>query len=97
MVTQSAWWIQLIANMFGKTVILNDTVDASSMGAAYMGMYATGRISNFEAVKQVIKIKKVFEPDNNIFLLYKKQYQAFKALYPAFKKLQAESLINPIL
>jgi gluconokinase len=40
-VTQSPFWMQLLADMFGKKIILNDVADASAMGAAFMGMYAT--------------------------------------------------------
>ncbi|MEO6818525.1 MAG: gluconokinase, partial [Ginsengibacter sp.] len=50
MVTKSPWWMQLLADMFGKKIILNESIDASAMGAAMIGMLATGKIKSFEEV-----------------------------------------------
>jgi gluconokinase len=33
-VTNSAFWMQLLADMFGKKIILNEVADASAVGAA---------------------------------------------------------------
>src|SRR5438105_13544545 len=58
-VTQSEWWMQLLADMFGKTIVLSDGSDASVIGAAFMGMYATGMVKDLSEVKSFIQtIKK---------------------------------------
>ena len=45
-ITQSAWWMQLLADVSGRPVIYQDAPDASALGAAMLGMYATGVISS---------------------------------------------------
>jgi hypothetical protein len=48
-------------------------------------MYATGLIDDLSAVKAFIETKKVFEPDNSVNRLYKRQYEVYTALYPALQ------------
>lgn len=85
-VTQSDWWMQLLANMFGKTIVLNDSTDASAMGAAFMGMYATGMIDDLSTVKSFMQIAKTFEPEANIHAMYQKHFEVYASLYPRFKQ-----------
>ena len=84
-VTQSDWWMQLLANMFGKTIIFNDSADASAMGAAFMGMFATGMIDDLSAVKSFMQVTKTFEPDKDIHVIYQNHFQVYASLYPKFK------------
>ena len=84
---QSEWWMQLLANLFGKTTILCDGSDASAMGAAFMGMYATGMIKDLLQVRSFVKTSKIFRTDDAIHRLYQQQYNIFISLYPAFAKI----------
>ena len=84
-VTQSEWWMQLLANMFGKTIIFNDSADASAMGAAFMGMFATGMIDDLSAVKSFMQVTKTFEPEASTHALYQKHFEVYVSLYPKFK------------
>jgi len=85
-ITQSEWWMQLLADMFGKTTILCDGSDASALGAAFMGMYATGMIKNLSQVRAFVKTSKVFRTNEAIHQLYQQQYNVFISLYPALTK-----------
>lgn len=87
-VTRSGFWLQLLADLFGKKIILNDVTEASAMGAAFIGMYATGYIKEPDEVKQFIKTDKVFEPNETNHLLYQKHFELYKKLYPAFRNVQ---------
>ncbi|QEC68904.1 gluconate kinase [Panacibacter ginsenosidivorans] len=84
-VTNSDFWMQLLADMFGKKIILNEVADASAVGAALIGMYATGFIKNVYEVKKFLKTDKVFIPDDTNHVLYQKHFERYKKLYPAFK------------
>ncbi len=86
-ITQSEWWMQLLADMFGKTILLSDSTDASAMGAAFMGMYATGIIKNLSEVKSFLKTIKKFEANDGVHQLYKQQYKVYKSLYPALQSI----------
>jgi gluconokinase len=85
-VTKSEWWMQLLANVFGKTIVLSDDSDASAMGAAFMGMYATGIIKDLSEVKSFIKTTKTFEADELVHQLYQQQYKVYASLYPTLPK-----------
>lgn len=84
-ITPFNFWLQLLADMFGKKIIVNDVADASAMGAAFMGMYATGFIKDLAEVKKFLKTDKVFEPNAAIHALYQQQFLQYKKIYPAFK------------
>jgi gluconokinase len=84
-VTQSDWWMQLLADMFGKKILLSDNTDASAMGAAFIGMYATEIINDLSVVKSFVQTKKEFEPDIKLHELYKRHFQIYASLYPALQ------------
>ena len=79
-VTQSDWWMQLLTDIFGKKILLSDSTDASALGAAFIGMYATGIIDDLSKVKSFIQTKKVFEPNNKITDVYKRHYEIYTSL-----------------
>lgn len=81
-VTKSSWWMQLLADMFGKKIVLNEPVDASAMGAAIVGMMATGKIKSFEEVKEFAVTTHSFNPDEKLHERYKLFYGDYKKLYP---------------
>ncbi|MEO5501900.1 MAG: gluconokinase [Ginsengibacter sp.] len=80
-VTKSIWWMQLLADMFGKKIILNEPVDASAMGAAIIGMLATGKIKSFEEVRGFSGTSQTFYPDKKLHDCYKMFYEDYKNLY----------------
>lgn len=84
-VTNSELWLQLLADMFGKKIILNEVADASAVGAALIGMYATGFIKDVYEVKKFLKTDKVFVPNEANHFLYQNHFEQYKKLYPAFK------------
>jgi gluconokinase len=86
-VTQSEWWMQLIADIFGKKILFTGGDDASATGAAFIGMYATGIIPDLSDVSSFLKTKKIFTPDETIHLLYQKHYKLYTSLYPATENL----------
>ena len=84
-ITQSAWWMQLLADVSGRPVIYQDAPDASALGAAMLGMYATGVISSLGQSRQFFTASTVFHPDLGLHTVYSRQYQAYTRLYPQLK------------
>jgi gluconokinase len=82
---QSPFWVQLISHITGKKINVTEMADASAMGAAYLGMFATGYIKDLAAVKQFVKITKVYEPDPSIHENYIQLFRFFNSLYPRLK------------
>lgn len=73
--TQSSEWVQIIANIFGKPVSVNDIENASALGAAMIGFKAIGETYEFST-----KPMKVFEPDVSAHSMYKLQFERFQKI-----------------
>jgi gluconokinase len=54
-------WLQIIADVLGRPVLLGGTAEASIRGAALLALEAVGKIVNIEAVP--VLVDEVFEPD----------------------------------
>lgn len=83
--SRSSLWVQMLADVFNKEVHLTDTHEGSAFGAAIMGMYALGIITNLEEAADMIKIKQTFVPDPKLHARYMQNYAQFDALYPILK------------
>ncbi|ULQ53547.1 gluconokinase [Flavihumibacter fluvii] len=77
--TQSAWWVQLMADILQKPMLLNAAdADASAMGAIAVGLKAAGLISNWQEFADLLPPKhSVYEPDANTRETYFYNYQHF--------------------
>lgn len=80
--TRSAFWVQLLADLTGKRIKINDTADASAMGAAFLAMYATGFLKDLSAIKPFIQVSKEYEPGAESSALYARLFSIFVSLYP---------------
>jgi len=84
-ITKSAVWVQLLADISGKQILINDAADASALGAAFIGMKATGLVKKITDAKMFLKNVKAFEPDLANHRTYKKYFSIYKSLYEKLK------------
>lgn len=54
-------WLQIIADVLGRPLLLGGTAEASSRGAALLALEAVGKIGNIE--EDLFAVDQVFEPD----------------------------------
>ena len=54
-------WLQIIADVLGRPLLLGGTAEASSRGAALLALEAVGKIANIE--EDTFTVDQVFEPD----------------------------------
>jgi len=54
-------WLQIIADVLGRPLLLGGTAEASSRGAALLALEAVGKIANIE--EYTFAVDQVFEPD----------------------------------
>jgi len=54
-------WLQIIADVLGRPLLLGGTAEASSRGAALLALEAVGKIANIE--EDTFAVDQVFEPD----------------------------------
>lgn len=76
-------WLQIIADVLGRQLLLGGTAEASSRGAALLALEAVGKIASIEEDKFVVD--QVFEPDMARHARYQeglaRQEELYKRLY----------------
>ncbi len=82
---KSVLWVQIIADIFNKTMIISDAADASAIGAAYIGFYAAGIFRSTEDMPADSETKQVFKPDEKNHRVYRKGFRKYQAIYRALK------------
>jgi gluconokinase len=85
--THSPLWLQMTADIFGKTVFTTNEADASAIGACIMGFYALGIIPDLSAVSRMIHVRDRYEPDEGRHAVYRGGYERFVELYKRLKDL----------
>lgn len=89
----STVWMQILADITGKNIILLQAEDASAIGAAYLAAKAIGLEKQYPsppgATKEIIK------PDLNKYENYRKYFIVYKQLYRDLK--QTMRLLNDMV
>lgn len=78
---RSELWVQMLADIFNKKVVIAESYESSCLGAAVVGMKGLNIINNIEDVDKMIPISKVFEPNENNHKIYMKNFNIYKKLY----------------
>jgi len=82
---RSAFWVQLVADIFGKKVCVQETVESSGWGAALLGLQALA-IPPILPEPAAAQTDKVFLPNLEHHARYKKNFHIFEKLYPLLKE-----------
>lgn len=96
--SQSDVICQITADMFNRPVYRTQTHETSGLGSAMVTFVGLGIYKScYEAIKEMVHYKKVFEPDRENVKVYSELYnRVYKKIYPRLKKLYKEiqSIIN---
>lgn len=85
--SQSEVWCQIIADVTKRTVeTINRPKFAGAIGAAMIAFVGLGIYSNFDQVKNIVQIKKNYEPNPSNFIIYDDMYQTYHCIYNSLKK-----------
>lgn len=80
-------WVQIKADITGKTMKIPASDTATTLGAAILAGVGTGLYGSFEeAVKRTISITRVQEPDPERHEIYQKAFQKYLALSEHMQK-----------
>ncbi|MGI4749580.1 MAG: gluconokinase [Janthinobacterium lividum] len=82
--TASEIWLQMMADILGKKLVVVQAEDASAIGAAYLAIQ-TGKFAGF-SLKKESPIKETILPDDEKHFLYTKYYRLFGSLYQNLEK-----------
>jgi gluconokinase len=80
---KSELWVQTLADITGKKLVIMQSEDASAIGAAFMALTHTGNIDEYPSGGTADL--KVFVPNPETAAVYKKNFAVYKRLYPALK------------
>lgn len=72
-------WVQMLSDVFGKAVKLNETVETGAVGAAMMGLKALGIVKEFSELTAFTQVGKEFDPKKDV-------HEKYDALAKRFSK-----------
>jgi len=84
-VTQSPLWLQMLADILNKKIRVVKGADASAMGVVYLGMRASGFISDWSEIKKFSLIETEYNPVNEENDIYQTNIMIFEHLYEKLK------------
>lgn len=82
---RSELWVQMLADVFNKKVVIAESYESSCLGAAVIGMKAIGIIKNIEEVEELVPISKIFQPNKENHEVYMKTFEIYERLYTKLK------------
>lgn len=81
---KSALWRKIVANVMNMPVVIPQTEQGPSYGAAMLAMVGCGEYETVkEAAKAIVRVKETVLPDEKAAALYAQRYIYFSKLYPA--------------
>jgi xylulokinase len=85
--TKTPLWLQIIADVTGRTVRTSEVTTGACYGDALMAAIGTGHFPGFDSLRKVIRPGAAFHPDKDRHKTYQKYQGIYDALYPATKEL----------
>lgn len=79
--TRSKVWVQIMADVFGRTIYVPGEPEGSAFGAAVLGMYALGIIGSLKEVEKFITIKETYYPNEGNREIYQKLFGIYERVY----------------
>ncbi len=79
--TRSPEWVQLLTDLFGQEIKVSGHGDASSVGAAILGMKALGMINHWREVEKHIPITASYLPAQEKTAVYRRNFSLYARLY----------------
>jgi gluconokinase len=84
---QSALWVQVVADVFGRPVVVADTVESSALGAVLVAMKHQGRLAHWADAQALIAPAAEYQPRPALAETYRRGFARFKQLYEVLKPL----------
>ncbi|WP_252230277.1 gluconokinase [Clostridium sp. ZBS15] len=82
---RSELWVQILADIFNKKVVIAESYESSCLGAAIIAMKALNMIKNIEQIESLIPTSKVFEPNIENHKVYIENFKIYRKLYEKLK------------
>ena len=90
-VTQDKVWMQIMSDITGKELVVNETLQAGTMGCCILAAVGGGYYNTvFEAADAMVKVKTSYKPDMEKHALYQKPYDTYKRLYGNLREMMKD-------
>jgi sugar (pentulose or hexulose) kinase len=84
---RSALWNQIKADVLGRPVLVPEVVEAAVSGAAILAARGVDAFASLEeAVSNMVRMARCFEPDPARAAIYSELFEAYAGLYPALRE-----------
>jgi len=88
--TRSELWLQVHADVSNLPLVLTQVADAPALGCAILASVGVGLHADIQtAAEQMVKVKKVVEPNASRHAAYRPFYESYKETYAAMKMLRS--------
>jgi len=74
-------WIQWLCDLFGKPITITSAADASTTGAAMLGLQAIGILQGQFPGTAFVRVRERFDPDMSKHRLYAAYFDVYTSLY----------------
>jgi len=81
--TRSEFWMQVVADVLDRELVVPSWGETSCLGAAYWAMLGTGRAESLESLKDFMKMEHCCRPREETADLYQRIYPLYVKLYRA--------------
>lgn len=79
--TQSAFWVQMLSDVLNKPLKINNTADASAMGAAILAMHSLAWIAELPDTTGFNNVTKIVQPQTENSIVYERLFTIYHSLY----------------
>jgi gluconokinase len=79
--TRSPLWLQIVADVLGRPLVLADSPEASALGAAQLAMLGAGIAARFEDLAALARTGATVLPDHGRHALYGRLYERYQRIY----------------
>lgn len=78
---RSNLWLQIMADVFGERLTVPTLEENTSLGAFILSLVALGKLNSFDKAKDIVKIRKIVDPDMNNHSIYSELYNIYLDAY----------------
>ncbi len=96
---RSPLWIQIMADVYGRELVVPQVIETTSLGAVFLAMYALGQLDNLKDVRQYVPIETRYIPNMqnhelylSLFDIYQEVYNGVTDQFPEICEIQAASI-----
>ncbi len=96
---RSPLWIQIMADVYGRELVVPQVIETTSLGAVFLAMYALGQLDNLKDVRQYVPIETRYIPNMqnhelylSLFDIYQEVYHGVTDQFPEICEIQAASI-----